>query len=199
MSAYIADAFRTMLQRAGGAAKVTAEDAELVRRYLYASGGAGAVGVTRDEAELLFDIHDATTRGDNDPAWLDLFIKGVAAHLMQHVGYRPLPRHEALELHAWVKDQSVNPGGFFNRMFAGGLSAVRDTYGRRSTRALRNDEDEIARAIAEQVTAKEAEWLADRIGRNGAFDDLEKALLAYMKDLDADLPPRLQALVEKAA
>ena len=49
------------------------------------------------------------------------------------------------------------------------------------------------------VTALEADWLADRIGRNGRLDDAEKALLRYMKELDADLPPKLQALVDKAA
>ena len=57
--------------------------------------------------------------------------------------------------------------------------------------AKRNEDDAIAAAIAEQVTAQEADWLADRIGANGEFDDMERALLAYMRDLGADLPPKL--------
>ena len=178
--------------------RIGAGEADLIRRFLYAAGGEGAIAITREEAELLFDLHDMTAGEDNDPAWCDLFIKGVAAHLMQYVGYRPLPREEALRLQAWAEDHSVSVGGFFNRMFSGGLSAVREAYGRKAPTGRRRDDDDIAIAIAEQVTAREADWLADRIGRNGTVDALEKAVLAYMKELEADLPPKLQALVAAA-
>ena len=119
---------------------------------------------------------------------------------MAHVGYRPLPREEALRLHDWVKDQTVNPAGFFGRMFSGGLAGIREAYGQKtSIAAKKNADDAIAAAIAEQVTAQEADWLADRIGRNGKFDDIERALVYYMRDLGAELPPKLAALVAKAA
>lgn len=200
MADFTADQLRRLIAEKKGGPRVSGADAELLRRYLYASAGAGSIAVTRTEAELLFDLHDMTIAADNDPAWADLFIKAIAAHLMAHVGYRPLPREEALRLHAWVKDQTVNPAGFFGRMVSGGLAGIREAYGRKpSLAAKRNEDDAIAAAIAEQVTAGEADWLADRIGRNGRTDETERALLAYMRGIEADLPPKLAALVAKAA
>ena len=201
MAEFTADQFRRLIRdRLKGAPRIGRADADLLRRYLYASAGDGSLAVTREEAELLFDLHEMTSAAENDPSWMDLFIKAVAAHLMAHVGYRPLPREEALRLHDWVKDQAVNPAGFFGRMFSGGISAIREAYGQKQSIAGRkNEDDAIAAAIAEKVNAQEADWLADRIGRNGKFDDVERALLAFMRDLGADLPPRLAALVIKAA
>jgi hypothetical protein len=200
MAEFAAEQFKRVLAERKGGPRIARADADLLRRYLYATAGDGSIAITKEEAELLFDLHEMTARSDNDPAWTDLFIKAVAAHLMAHVGYRPLPREEALRLHDWVKDQTVDPAGFFGRMFSGGFAAIRDAYGRKPSIAGRkNEDDAIAAAIAEQVTAQEADWLADRIGRNGKFDDVEKALLGFMRELGADLPPKLAALVAKAA
>lgn len=200
MAEFAADQFRRLVSERKGGPRISRADADLLRRYLYASAGDGSIAITKDETELLFDLHEMTAGADNDPSWADLFIKAVAAHLMAHVGYKPLPREEALRLHDWVKDQTVNPAGFFGRMVSGGLAGIREAYGQKqSLAARRNADDAIAAAIAEQVTAQEADWLADRIGRNGRFDEIEKALLAYMRGLGADLPPKLSALIAKAA
>jgi hypothetical protein len=200
MADFAADQFRRLIADRKGGPRISGADADLLRRFLYASAGHGSIAITKDEAELLFDLHEMTASADNDALWPDLFIKAIAAHLMAHVGYRPLPREEALRLHDWVKDQTVNPAGFFGRMFSGGLAGIREAYGRKPSAAGRkNEDDAIAAAIAEQVTAQEADWLAGRIGKNGKFDDVERALLHYMRGLGADLPPKLAALVEKAA
>lgn len=200
MAEFVADEFRRTIGAHKGGARIARADADLLRRFLYAAGGDGTVAITRGEAELLFDLHEATAGANNDPSFSDLFVKGIAAHLMAHVGYRPLPREEALRLHDWVKDQTVNSAGFFGRMVAGGLAGIRNAYGqKKSVAAKKNEDNAVAAAIAEQITAQEADWLADRIGRNGHFDELERALLAYMRELDAELPPKLAALVEKAA
>ena len=200
MAEFAGEQIRRVVSSHDGGAKITRATADLIRRHLYAAGGGGSIAITKDEAELLFDLHEMTAGAVNDPSWSDLFIKGVAAHLMAHVGYRPLPREEALRLHDWVKDQTVNPAGFFGRMLSGGLSGIREAYGKKpSVTAKKNEDNAIAAAIAEQVTAQEADWLADRIGKNGQFDDVERALLAYMRELGGDLPPKLSALVQKAA
>lgn len=200
MAEFTAEQFLRLIADRKGGPRISRSDADLLRRYLYASAGDGSIAITREEAELLFDLHELTYAADNDPSWADLFIKGIASHLMAHVGYRPLPREEALRLHEWVKDQTVDPRGFFGRMVSGGLAGIREAYGRKQSPAGRkNEDDAIAAAIAEQVTAQEADWLADRIGRNGKHDDVEKALLAFMRDLGADLPPKLAALAAKAA
>ncbi len=177
---------------------VTRRESHLLSRYLYAAGGAGAVAITREEAELLFDIHDATAAADNAEEWNELFVKAMAAHLMQYIGYKPLPRDEAIRLHDWANDHSVNVGGFMTSMFSGGLNAILEAYGMKRGAGRRKDDDEIAIAIAEQVTAREADWLASRIGRNAVVDEAEQALLGYLKELEADLPPKLKALAEGA-
>lgn len=201
MAEFTADQFRRLIRdRSKGAPRIGRTDADLLRRYLYAAAGDGSIAITKDEAELLFDLHEMTYAAENDPAWADLFIKAIAAHLMAHVGYAPLPREEALRLHAWVTDQTVDPAGFFGRMVSGGLAGIREAYGRKPTiSARKNADDAIAAAIAERVSAQEADWLADRIGKNGKFDELERALLHYMRELGAELPPKLSALVAKAA
>ncbi|MEO1265806.1 MAG: hypothetical protein AAFV26_08880, partial [Pseudomonadota bacterium] len=48
-------------------------EVELIRRVLFAAGGAGHIGVSQAEAELLFDINDATDHDRNAPAWSELF------------------------------------------------------------------------------------------------------------------------------
>ncbi|HNS87110.1 MAG TPA: hypothetical protein PKH09_09420 [Parvularculaceae bacterium] len=200
MAEFVADQFRRLIRERKGGARIGRNDADMLRRYLYAAAGDGSIAVTKEEAELLFDLHEMTYAADNDPSWADLFIKAIAAHLMAHVGYRPLPREEALRLHDWVKDQTVNPAGFFGRMLSGGLAGIREAYGQKQSSAARkNADDAIAAAIAEQVTAQEADWLADRIGKNGKLDNIERALVHYMRDLGAELPPKLAALVERAA
>lgn len=200
MAEFTADQFLRLIRDRKGGPRINRADADLLRRYLYASAGDGAIAITKVEAELLFDLHEMTYAADNDASWADLFIKAIASHLMAHVGYRPLPREEALRLHAWVKDQTVDPKGFFGRMVSGGLAGIRESYGRKQTVfGKKNADDAIAAAIAEQVNAQEADWLADRIGKNGKLDDIERALIHYMRDLGADLPPKLSALVAKAA
>ena len=49
----------------------------------------------------------------------------------------------------------------------------------------------------EAVTAAEASWLAERIGRDGKMSPNERALLAFLKTESPSIDPALQALVEK--
>lgn len=174
-------------------------DAMLLRRYLFAAGGDGNVAVTRREAELLFDINDATENAKNNPAWTELFVQGVINHLMAHLGYRAPSREEAFRRDAWMRDQSVNVGGFFKRMLSGGFGAVKDAYSEKSAVETHNETREANAAQAAKVTQSEADWLADRIGRNGAFDANERRLIERMRDLEKDLPENLKALLGRAA
>lgn len=199
MSACISDGVVKMIATKAGGPAISEDDVELIRRFLFAAGGSGALAVTRVEAELLFDLNDLTAGADNHPAWPDLFIKAIANHLMAHVGYRPPNRREALARQAWLADDSVDLRGFFGRMFAGGLAAIRQAYARENEIAARNAAVDSAVAAAEEITGHEADWLAARLSRNGSPGDNERALLAYMRELGAELPPKLQTLVGRAA
>lgn len=197
MAAFTADQLRSAIVFDGRADGVSVEETALVRRYVFAVGGDGNVAVTRREAELLFDINDATARLGNDPAWTEFFVKAIAAHLMAHFSYEAPDREEARRRHAFMSDHSVSLGGFFKRMVAGGLSGLKEDGP--TAQAERNAQRDADIAAAEQVTPVEADWLADRIGRDGALDASEQKLVAYIRELGADLPPNLKAIVDRAA
>lgn len=175
---------------------VDKQDAVMLRRYLFAAGGDGNVAVTRREAELLFDINDATENALNNPAWTELFVQGVINHLMAHLGYTAPSREEAFRRNAWAKDQSVNVGGFFKKMVAGGLSGFRKTEG---VYAAHNEQRDADIASAETLTKAEADWLAGRIGKDGGFDLNERRLIERLRELKDDLPEGLKALLSRAA
>jgi hypothetical protein len=198
MRAFVAAQFRESLRSRGAGARPTADDAALLRRFVFSKGGDANLTVTRAEAELLFDFNDAAAAGEADPAWTEFFVKAIAAHLMADLAYEPLSRDEARRLHEFASDRSVNVGGFFSRMISGGLSALSGGKDQpvAARRALAR---EAAARTAETVTSDESEWLAERIGKDGSFTDSERRLLAYLGGLGAELPANLKALIERAA
>lgn len=199
MHEFISAAIARAIAGKDGGPSISESDAELVRRFLFAAGGDGAIAIARSEAEFLFDLNDLAAAADNHPAWSDLFIKAIANHLMAHVGYRPPSREEALARHAWLENDSVDVGGFFGRMFSGGLAAIRGAYMHENEFANANAVLDSAIAAAEEITAHEVDWLAARIRVDETPGDNERALIAYMRELGAELPPRLKALVARAA
>ncbi len=199
MSAFAGAQIKEAILAKPTGAFVDKNDAMLLRRYLFASGGDGNVAVTRAEAELLFDINDATDIARNNPAWSELFVQGVVNHLMAHLGYTAPSREEAFRRDAWVRDHSANVGGFFGRMFSGVFGAVKDADTQKSVHAAHNEKRERDAIIAAKVTDSEADWLASRIGRDGAFDANERSLIERMRKLEDELPENLKALVNRAA
>jgi hypothetical protein len=182
--------------------RVGREEVELIRRILYAFGGDGNIAVTRAEAEILFDINDATADADNDPAWSDLFMKAVANFMMAASGYALPTRQEALRREDWLDSPAGGIGDFFGRMAAGGLRGVLEAYRQPSTEeawAARNARVAAETATAEIVTAEEAEWLARRMGRDGMLHANEKALLRFIRDEAPAVHPSLRSLIAKAA
>jgi len=174
--------------------RVTAGDVDLLRRTLYAAGGAQHIAVTREEADVLFDISDATAGADNDPAWPDLFVKAVANHIMFASGYTPPSREEALRREAWLEDDTVDIGGFLGRMASSLASLVK-------AQPVPSAEDRpaVSTSLAEAVTAAEAEWLARRITADGRILPHEAALLSFIKRESPLVHPSLQALLDKVA
>ncbi|WP_375204999.1 hypothetical protein [Hyphococcus sp.] len=196
MTAFVGEQIKELILDKPGGPVVSKQDAVMIRRYLFAAGGDGNVAVTRREAELLFDINDATENARNNPAWTELFVQGVVNHLMAHLGYKAPSREEAFRRNAWAKDQSVNVGGFFKKMIAGGLSGFRATE---SVASAHNEQREAEIAQAEQLTRAEADWLAARIGKDGGFDVNERRLIERLRELEKELPDGLKALIERAA
>jgi len=201
----LAEVSRSVLAGAddGEMATISAADVERMRRVLYAFGNERSVGISREEAEVLFDLNDRTREADNDPAWSDLFVKAVASFLMAARGYTLLSREETLRRDAWLDA----PAGGVTALFGDMLSSMLSNGLRGVWSAWRAEEEgnspagstEEAIRAAETVTSEEVKWLADRIGRDGVIHANEKALLKFLSDESPDIHPSLRTLLDTAA
>lgn len=182
---------------------VTAHDVQMLRRVLYAYSSDGGLGISRPEAEVLFDINDQTAESENDPAWTDLFSKAIAFSLMASISHAAVNRDEALRRQEWLDDTSVSVSGFMAGIFSGGLrefgsKMMSDTSVEGAYRQ-RNEAFEEANAESEVIDAVEAEWLVERIGRDGILHANELALIEFLKNESPDLHPSLKPLLDKVA
>lgn len=193
------------LRTGGGLQKgVIAEaEVELLRRVLYAFGGDGNIAITRDEAEVLFELNDATANAEPNPAWTDLFTKAIANVLMASSGYAVPSREKALQAEAWLDSRGdVGPASLFNKMITGSLSAVLTSYREQSPeeRAIARLERQRTEIVTNEiVTEDEANWLADRLGRDGVLSANEKALIAFLQKESPKIHPILAERVAKLA
>jgi hypothetical protein len=188
--------------------RIGAADVARLRRALYAAAGDGNIAITRAEAEVLFDLNDACRGADNDPAWTPLFAKAIAASIMMVSGYAPLAREEAARRTAWLEAPAPGLGETLGRIFdleAGWRAkrefrkAVVEVWTGRTAERLwdqRQDAVETASRAAEAVSAEEAAWLAGRIGRDGAFDPAERAVIDFLRRESPSLDPALQPLLD---
>jgi hypothetical protein len=185
--------------------RVDAEDVAMLRRILYAFGSSGNAAVTRAEAEVLFEINDRTAGLDNDPAWPDLFIKAIANFMMASSGYHTPTREVALMREHWLDQPTGGIMGFFARMFSGDIGWLFKEYGKpnrdgvEAAAAVINKRRDAEIAENEKITDSEAEWLAERIGRDGSVTANERALLTFIKGEAKDLHPKLKVLLNRAA
>ena len=210
LAAFVLGVVRSMaLWRLRTAGALTPLDVERLRRVIFAKGGESNVAVTREEAEALFDINDAQKSGASDPAWSDFFARAVGnAVLFVPVWQADAATERSHE--AWLADTSIHPLQRLKAAFAGGdfqhgaaaegfcdvfhmdfESADLNRLGEREVA------DEAMEAAAASVTADEAHWLVDRMGRTPGFDAGERELVAFLKDNASSIDPALADYVAK--
>lgn len=146
-------------------------EVRLLRRVLYAAGGDAPAHISRAEAELLFELKDATLAGANAPEWQTLFVQAISLHLMTNQRFRALTRQDAQRLHAFMADTSAGIGSFFGRM-AGSLGSI-------PAEAPATDPEP---APEDGLTASEQEWLQAMVSGDGKLDPLERALLKALAE-----------------
>lgn len=190
---------------------VDAVDVELIKRAIYAPATLGSITVTRQEAEMIFAINDATAHAENHPSWDRLFVRAIANHLMfPRPAPVPDPPEEVLRRERWLKERD-GVGGFLKKMGQGAVNAARGDglEWDDATKALFGSpirerdpvEEEIAAGVAserEAIDASEARWLIERIDRDGELHRNEVALLKFIKENSPDIDPSLNPLFERA-
>jgi hypothetical protein len=181
---------------------VTEADVDLVRRILYSFGSDGNMAITQPEAEVLFEIEEATAGADNHASWTDLFVKAIANCVMAASHYAPPPREVALAREAWLDRRGDLTLDNLLSGMASGLTSMFGGYHKQSeeeSAIARLAQQKIEIVTHEAITAVEADWLAGRIGRDGRLTPNEQALLAFLKAESPSIDPSLQKLVDKAA
>lgn len=190
-------------------AEISPADVALIRKVIYAAGSPGGYTVTREEAELIIALNDATRGTDRPASWDDLYVKAVANFLM----FPGAPPHvptaeEELRRERWL-DERRGVGGFLKDM---GSSLRRldfpmedarreaDMFGKYAKQEeLEKERAQLATAMSrESIDPVEAQWLLANVGASGPLDENEKALLTFIRRNAPQIDPALNPLLERA-
>ena len=170
--------------RCGGelsGAHITAAEAKILRRVIFASGGYGPAAVSRFEAEMLFRLKDATLAEENAAEWDEVFLDGVSNYLRGFaLQNAQLDHSRAKEFEAFVADNKANVGRFIGKVIKE-VPQARNHFGKvfgKKKDAAPSFEEQAA--AGEEITDYEQKWLDDMIESDGEVDDLERRLLARL-------------------
>lgn len=176
-------------------------DVELVRRIIYAFGGDRNVAITRAEADVLCEINDHLDPNALNPKWIDLYVKAMANVLLANAGYSVPPRDVAMRRQEWLEqEEGVGPLELIKSITRLSINDVMSEYRRHSVEECtltRLDREYRELVTGENIDIDEAEWLAERLGRDGQLSPAETALLTYIKDINAEIDPRFEELLQR--
>ena len=182
------------------AGRLGADDVAQVRRLVFAGASEGNVGVTREEADALFDI-DAACGAGADPAWPPFFAQAIDDALTAVSPFHLESREAAQADEAWLASR---PGlfDFLRQMVAkpdarGALDDVLHPYeGERREWQGAEAQMEKDEAAAAPITDEEADWLVRRLGSgplSAAGHALAERLRAQVPNAGARLRPLIDA------
>ena len=178
---------------------VTAEDVEHLRQVLYGCGSSGGVGISRMEAEVLFDIADATEGQTNDDTFQDLFVGAVANHVMMSAAPVKLSYEEHSRREYWLQERGDIARAWkatFKNPFKAAQLANEDIGTTATVRQGWLEDGKLG--AAEAITQTESRWIIDRLNRDGRVSSCERALLAFLAEESPDIHASLTALIRAA-
>ena len=189
--------------------RVTQADIIVLQRILWGAGSEGLLAISREEAEALFAIADATTGADNVPEFDDLFAKAIGNYLLGATG-RQVPSRETALRRETAAPYTADVTRVLSGMFAAGVpdprfigttlrTAATLAQDVEDAHAHRNMVREVEMEIAAIMTPDKAGWLLDRINKNGTMNGPEKALLRFIEREACSLDPSLKGVLAKVA
>lgn len=176
-------------------------DVDVLRRILVSCRQFAHQPLSRMEIDILFDINDQTDEERNDPAWSDLFVKCAANFMVAGRRHRVPDRQTALAPAAWLTQNNQGSLGIFRRLAVGLLPHSLEEF----WRDYRSDKPAIHEVLGfssndhDKRSEAEIKWVIDRIGRDRALHENEKALLTFLSLETPDLHPSLRTLLDTAA
>lgn len=173
-------------------------DVAVIEKVLYGTGSGGGFTINKAEAELLFDLNDATAEKENAAGWKDLFARAVGNYLMYPRGAQEVQTGgEYDRQQAWLqsRERTMLQDGMA-AIAAKGLFGAADDTGEAEA-AAREQAAAAEAAQREAVDQDEVSWLIRRIGKDGVLHDNEKALLAFVKEKAGGIDPSLKAYFEE--
>ncbi|HWF00503.1 MAG TPA: hypothetical protein VG248_11955 [Caulobacteraceae bacterium] len=180
------------------AGRLAAEDVALLRRLIFAGASEGNIGVTREEADALFDV-DAACGANADPSWPTFFAQAIDDALTAVSPFHVESREDAQKDAAWLASR---PGlfDFFKQMVAkpdvgGAMEDILHPYKGEQWQAA-DDRIEADEAAAAPITDEEADWLVQRLGAaplSAAGHALVERLKAQVPDAGGRLKPLIDA------
>lgn len=179
---------------------VTKADVEALRAVLYAAKTGTPGHVTREEADVLFDIAHATAQAD--PSFDDLFARAIGNYLMA-INLHVPDAAEALHFEKWL-DQKEDLLGFASRMFhrapAGNSFNLLQSPAQavEADMAQQDADDEALLDAKKDITDSEAAWLIAHLTHDGELSSAEKRLLQFLAAQARSIAPPLRALLDKA-
>ena len=172
---------------------IDAADVEIIKKVVYGAGGGGGFTITRREAELLFELNNATVDKENTPTWRELFVNAVGNYLMFPRGAPKVVGAEEIRRREAIPEKSSSRISYFGKAF----SAWKDERAS-ETEDLQNKLEAADEAdTREKLDESEAAWLIERITEDDVVHDNEKALLAHIKRLASEIHPSLLPFMEK--
>ena len=183
--------------------RVDAANVAMLRRLVFAGGGPGNVGVTRGEADALFDINDACKGGSNDETWPDFFAKAVADSLTAVSPFKIESREDAAKDDAWLSERE-SAGGFLAKMahapdLRGAMHDILHPFADEGDEWKQAEaEMESSEGDAAMITEEEARWLLGRFGAGG-LGEPEQRLIDLLKSISPPSLDRLSEVMSRAA
>ena len=62
---------------------IDADEVKMIKTVIYGSGSGEGTGVSRTEADFLFELNDAVSGKNNAPEWKNLFIEAISKHVLE--------------------------------------------------------------------------------------------------------------------
>lgn len=179
--------------------QISEKDVNLVERFLYLCGGDKHIAVTREEADILFEINDAClVERPAKEKWRALFVSGITNCLIYYSQAPEAGQDDPYRRGNWLAARDeFNVQGYIPEVTP---QQVWDSFTGKNAeeQSRRYLLDHKIKSHSERIDEAEALWLSRRIARDGVLHDNERALLKHLEATCGYIHDSLQPFIKAA-